>query len=98
MTRQRDRHNKHTPIEEKVRLGVLELVGKLGIVYVERSGFGDLDSILVDVSIRGDMVDDEFEQLTLSLSEVMNYLVPVDTMPSCCVRVMRNGTAVFLRP
>jgi hypothetical protein len=98
MTRQRDRHEKRTPIEEKVRLQVLDLIGKSGIVFVERSGFDELDSILVDVSVQAGISDGEFERLKISLVDLLNFLLPENSSPSCCARIIRDDQEMFLRP
>jgi hypothetical protein len=51
MSRPRERHAARTPIEEVVRQAAIDLLGSDGTVYVERSGHGDLDSVLVQVSL-----------------------------------------------
>lgn len=98
MTQQRERHEKRTPIEEKVRLAVMDQVGKSGAVYVERSGFGELDSILVDVSVHAGITDGELERLKISLADLLNCLLPENSSPSCCARITRDAQQVFLRP
>jgi hypothetical protein len=98
MTRQRERHEKRAPIEEKVRLQVLDLVGKTGTVYVERSGFDELDSVLIRVSDLEGISDDEFERLRFSLVTLLNILLPENSSPSCCALVMRADQEIFLRP
>jgi hypothetical protein len=98
MTRQRERHEKRTPIEEKARLQVLDLVGKSGTVYVERSGFDELDSVLIRVADLDGIADGEFERLKFSLVDLLNVLLPENSSPSCCALVVRAGQETFLRP
>ena len=52
VSNRKSRHLAREPLEHQVQGAVEDLVGQDGTVYVERSGEGPLDSILVQVVLR----------------------------------------------
>lgn len=98
MSKQRERHQARIPLEEKVRQAVIGELAKADTVYVERSGFGAFDSILVLVSIQSVIPAKELDQVNGRIIERIDELLPQGELPSSCVQVQHNGETLFLRP
>lgn len=98
MSKQRERHQARMPLEEKVRQAVIGELAKADSVYVERSGFGAFDSILVLVSIQGLIPAKELDKINGRINELIDGLLPQGELPSSCVQVQHNGETMFLLP
>ena len=95
MSRRGERHIARTPIEEVVRQSVTDLLGSDGTVYVERSGYGDLDSVLVQVSLGESLPVPRSVQIQHELRELCHRVFD-DAAPDCCAVVEQHGERVFL--
>jgi hypothetical protein len=95
MSRPRERHAARTPIEEVVRQAAIDLLGSDGTVYVERSGHGDLDSVLVQVSLGESIPVPRSVQLQHELRDLCLRLFN-DAGPGCCAVLKQDGERVFL--
>ena len=95
MSHRRERHVGRTPIEEVVRQSVTDLVGSDGSVYVERSGAGDLDSVLVQVSLSESLPIPRSVRIQHELRDLCCRVFD-DAAPDCCAVIEQNGERVFL--
>jgi hypothetical protein len=95
MSRRRERHVARTPIEEAVRQAAIDLLGSDGTVYVERSGHGSVDSVLVQVSLGESIPLPRSVQLQHELRDLCLRLFD-DAGPDCCAVIEQNGEQVYL--
>jgi len=95
MSRRRERHLDRTPIEEVVRQAVADLLGSDGSVYVERSGSGDLDSVLVQVSLGESLPVPRSVQIQHELRDLCQRVFD-GAAPDCCAVIEQHGERVFL--
>lgn len=96
MSRRRGRHLERTLIEEVVRQAVNDLVGSDGSVYVERSGFGGLDSLLVQVSLGESLPVPRSVQIQHELRDLCHRVFD-DAAPDCYAVIEQRGERVFLK-
>ena len=95
MSRRKGRHAGRTPIEEVVRQAVTALLGSDGCVYVERSGSGDLDSVLVQVSLGESLPVPRSVEIQHELRDLCHRVFD-DAAPDCCAVIEQHGERVFL--
>ncbi len=95
MSRRRERHVDRMPIEEVVRQTVIDFLGADGSVYVERSGSGNLDSVLVQVSLGESLPVPRSVQIQHELRDLCRRLFH-DGAPDCCAIIEQHGEWVFL--
>jgi len=95
MSRRRERQLDRTPVEEVVRQAVTDLLGSDGSVYVERSGSGELDSVLVQVSLVESLPVPRSVQIQHEVRDLCHRLFD-GAAPDCCAVIEQRGERIFL--
>lgn len=95
MSRRKQRHIDKTPFEEIVRRSVCDLIGPDGDVYIERSGVGRLDSVLVQVALGESLPTPRSVQIQHELRELCLRLFD-EAAPDCCAVIEHQGQRIFL--
>lgn len=95
MSNRKSRHLSREPLEHQVQKAVEDLVGQDGTVYIERSGEGRLDSILVQVVLREVVPAHATTALQSKLRDLLvNFFPPTSTL-ECCAVVEQFGEKFY---
>lgn len=95
MANRKSRHLNREPLEHQVQRAVEELVGQDGTVYVERSGFGILDSVLVQVTLRDAIPADVTVTLQHKLRALLLEYFPRGSELHCSAVVEQFGEKFY---
>ena len=80
MSKRRDRHQKRMPLEEKVRLAMVDLVEEVGAVDVDAHDHEDIQGIVVMVKPTNisSLGAEDLTELLATARTLMNQLIPAD--------------------
>lgn len=95
MSNRKSRHLARERLEHQVERAVEDLVRQNGTVYVERSGEGALDSILVQVVLRDALPAHATTALQRKLRELLLDFFPPVSTPECCAVVEQFGEKFY---
>ena len=84
------------PFEEHVRQATEEHIGQDGEVYVERSDEGEVDSVLVQVTLREAFPVAESVRVQHELRNLCQRLFPQGGRSRCCAVVEHFGERNFV--
>ena len=78
MSKRRDRHQKRMPLEEKVRLAMVDLFEEVGAVDVDAHDHEDIQGIVVMVKPLSTLGAEDLSELLAAARTLMKQLIPAD--------------------